>query len=345
MTHVLDGLRQRIAAILYELAARPACLFCLLVAANAVAMPYGNFVHDANLYGVQVLNRVEPGRFAGDLYFQYGSQDKYSLFSLAAAPIVERLGLPTGFFVLYVLTNSLFLFALQRFVRALIKDPIISTVALLFMAITPIPFGGLRIFHVNEWFLTPRIAANALVLLGLERLMAGRLLPAWGLVLMAVPLHPLMAFPGVLILASWLALARLRPKWLVGILSLFALALALVVCDSSVGLRLFGAMDDAWKDSVRRANPYLFPMDWRVDDWIRIALSFAVVLGTICNWGVDDPVRRFLVAMSGVAAVGIVGSVVACFLPYALPLQGQPYRWLWPLELTLYPLGLVVLRD
>jgi hypothetical protein len=344
MTRILEALRQRIVDLLRDLDARPWSLFCVLVAANAVALPYANFHHDANLYGVQVLNRVDLGRFSGDLFFQFGSQDNYSLFSLVAAPVVARLGLPAGFFVLYILTNSLFLFALQRFVRAIVKAPIVSTVTLLFLAINLIPFGGLGIFHVNESFLTPRIAANALVLLGLERLIAGRVLPAWGLVLMGLPLHPLMAFPGVLILASWLALTRLGLRWFLGLLTLSALAAAVVVLERSVGLRLLGAMDEAWRDNVRRANPYLFPLDWRADDWLRIAVSFAIVLETIRNCRPDDPVRRLLLAMSWVAAIGLVGSLAACFLPFALPLQGQAYRWLWPLELTLYPLGFLVVR-
>src|SRR5690242_3396761 len=127
MTRMLETLRQRIADLLRDLHCRPVCLFCLLVAANAVFLPYANFVHDANLYGVQVLNRVQPGLFDNDLYFRYGSQDKYSAFSLAAAPVVAQLGLPTGFFVLYFLSNALFLFALERFVRSLVKDPIVST--------------------------------------------------------------------------------------------------------------------------------------------------------------------------------------------------------------------------
>ena len=50
-------------------------------------------VHDARLYGIQVVNRVEGGSFAGDLYLQFGSQDRYTLFSTVAAPLVQMLGL------------------------------------------------------------------------------------------------------------------------------------------------------------------------------------------------------------------------------------------------------------
>lgn len=342
MTRFLEELRSRVIDLLRELASRPVCLFCLLLAANAVALPYRNFVHDANLYGVQVLNRVDPGRFASDLYFQYGSQDKYSVFSLAMAPLAARLGLPTAFFALYLASTALFLFALQRFVRALVKDPIVSTLALLFLAVTLVPFGGLRVFHVNEPFLTPRLAANALVLLGLERLQAGRLLQAWGLVLFALPLHPLMAFPGVLIVAGWTAVTRLEKKWLLVLLFLAAMAAAAFLNDRLLASRWLGSMDSTWRESVRRVNPYNFPLDWTADDWLRMVLSFAVVLTAAWYLREDVPIRRLLLILAGTAGLGLAGGIAACFLPYALPLQGQPYRWVWPLELAFYPLGFLL---
>jgi hypothetical protein len=345
MTGILEGLQQRIVDVLTDLARRPLCLFCLLLAANAVALPYHNFFHDANLYGVQTLNRVYPGRYADDLFFQYGNQDKYSLFSAAAAPLAARLGLPAAFFLLYFASNALLLFALQRFIRALVKDPIVSTLALLFVAITQIPFGGMRVFHVNEPFLTPRIAANALVLLGLERLLAGRMAQAWIMVLLALPLHPLMAFPGVLIVAGWLALTSWRTKTLLTVLSVSALAATALLLYQPLAFRLFGRMDGVWRDSVHRVNPYNFPLSWTAEDWLRVALSFTVVLAAVRQFRDDVPRRRLLVAMSGTAAVGLAGGIVVCFLPYALPMQGQPYRCFWPLELALYPLGFVAVRD
>ena len=313
------------------------------MAANAIALPYGNFVHDANLYGVQVLNRVYPGRFADDLFFRYGSQDKFSLFSLATAPLVDRLGLPITFVALYFASTALFLFALLRFVRAIIPNPIVSTLALLFMAVTLIPFGGMRVFHVNEPFLTPRLAANALVLLGLERLLAGRLLQAWGLILAALPLHPLMAFPGVLIAAGWMALTRLQMESLLLLLFLAALAALVFLNNRLLPSRWLGSMDDTWRESVRRVNAYNFPLEWTVGDWLRIILSFAVILTAAWQVLEEAPLRRLLLAIAGTAALGLAGGIVACFLPYALPLQGQPYRWVWPLEFALYPLGFLLI--
>ena len=46
-------------------AARPGTLFCILLAVNSLARPYAGITHDARLYSAQVLNRINPGVFAG----------------------------------------------------------------------------------------------------------------------------------------------------------------------------------------------------------------------------------------------------------------------------------------
>ena len=74
---VLRWFDQAVAA-LRELMDRPWTLFFALLAVNAIALPYRGFVHDSQLYAVQVMNRVENGAYADDLFFRYGSQDKYS---------------------------------------------------------------------------------------------------------------------------------------------------------------------------------------------------------------------------------------------------------------------------
>ena len=77
--HRTDGtdLSQQMASI----CTHPVCLWAALIFVNAIALPYRGLVHDARLYGVQVLHRITNGEFSDDLYLRYGSQDAYSLFS------------------------------------------------------------------------------------------------------------------------------------------------------------------------------------------------------------------------------------------------------------------------
>src|SRR5437588_4257882 len=137
-----------------NLAAQPWSLFCVLLAVNALARPYAGITHDAQLYSVQVLNQLDPGSYRDDLFFQYGSQDQFSVFSRFTAPFVRVVGLEPAFFLLYLVFNSLLILALQRLVEALVEDRFVSTLALVFMMVAPLTFGGLSSFHVQENFLT-----------------------------------------------------------------------------------------------------------------------------------------------------------------------------------------------
>lgn len=345
MMRNLEELWQRIADLLRALDARPYSLFCVLFAANAAALPYQGIFHDAKIYGLLTLNRIDPNHFAEDLFLQYGSQDRYSLFSLAAAPIVSVLGLPVGFLLLYLLSNGLLLLAIQRFVRALIKDPLVSIPTLLYLAITPIPFAGLSTFHVNESFLTPRIEANALVLFALERLLAGRWLQMGLFIFTALLLHPLMAFPGLLVIGGWMVLSYFQPKKIIFGVFLAVVASAAIMLDKTLALRLFGSMDETWRQILDRVYFFVYPLKWTIQDWLRIILSFTVVFSSSWNQQHDASLRRLLFLISIVGAVGLAVGVLACFLPYALLLQGQSYRWLWLLALTSHPLSFqLVLR-
>src|SRR5947207_3334034 len=76
---------------LEQLGTRPWTLVALLLALNALARPYVGLRHDSQMYCAQVLNRVEPGAYADDLFFRYGSQDQFSAFSALAAPLAAHM--------------------------------------------------------------------------------------------------------------------------------------------------------------------------------------------------------------------------------------------------------------
>ncbi len=248
----VQHLRQRALAVLHDLTIHPRRLFLALLALNALTLPYADLTHDAHLYGLQVLHRIDGGRFADDLFFRDGSQDRYPLFSPIAAPLVRALGLPLSFFLLYLVSNGLFLLALQRLIRALILDSRAATVALLILAATPVPFGGMGIFHVNENFFTPRVLANALVLFGLERLLRGQPFSCLGWLIPALGLHPLMAVGGLLIALAWLLVNYVPGRWLAGLVGPAGVLPARSFCmnrsasGSSATWMMGGASGSAW---------------------------------------------------------------------------------------------------
>src|SRR4051812_26774615 len=67
-------------------AAHPAALFGLLLLLNTLFRPYLGIHHDAMLYSGQVLSRLDPATYSDDLFFRYGSQDRFSIFSPLMAP-------------------------------------------------------------------------------------------------------------------------------------------------------------------------------------------------------------------------------------------------------------------
>lgn len=322
---------------------RPVLLVLVLLAVNALTRPYANITHDARLYSAQVLNQVENGSYNNDLFFRYGSQDSYSLFSLLLAPLVKVFGLKTAFFLVYLAGNILFITALVRLIPRLVEDRWLALLALFYLVIAPLNYGGRNMLHVHEPFLTPRLLAVGLILFGFDQLLLRRSLPALLLLVAAGLLHPLMAAGGFLIwggmvLVDWLGW---RKACLVG--SGLALAGAAVLAVPSVAGRLLVTMDDPWREALWKACPFCFLSEWEPGDWINVFVCvIGLAAGIVLSARYDS--RRaqfyFIVLLLGVAAV--LGNVVADHLPYALLVQGQPFRALWILKVLQAPLCFVL---
>src|SRR5262249_60756981 len=99
------------------------------------------------------------------------------------------------------------------------------------------------------------------------------------------------------------------------------------------GERFFGIMDAEWRDYVWRVNPYQFPTEWPAADYLRIFVAFGVAWGVCRSAACPERVRRFLLLLALVTALGVGGGLPACRLPSALLFQVQLYRGLWLLGL------------
>ena len=328
-----------------RLSGKPASLLLALLAVNALFLPYRGRYHDAILYGFQVINRVEQGRFADDLFFRYGSQDDKALFSRAVTPLAQVIGMPASFLLLYLAFNALFFLALQRLVQALIPYQLTSTLGLFTLAVLMVPLGGLGIFHVNENFLTPRLLATALALFGLERMLAGRPVRALIFLLAALVMHPLVGFGGLLVFIDWCLLRHVPHPYLTVLIGLSAMSALAILFVPSLGNRVFGPMDQAWREEVRCGHQHLFGSEWEYSDWLQVGFAFAVTLAAWRYLPRDPRFRDFMIALTAVTLFGIVGSVLASFLPYALLLQGQPFRSLWIVQLLHVPLALLLAKN
>lgn len=321
---------------------KPGTLFLALLLINSVARPYSDLIHDSRLYAVMVLDRADPGLYSDDLFLRYGSQDRFSLFSRLVAPLTEHIGLRPTFFLLYLISSALVLYSAQRFVLSFVRQRVIAALALFYLAVNPLIFGGLGVFHVNETFLTPRLWAIALVFFALEQLVHDRRWRSLLLITCALMIHPIMAFSGLLV---WLyvtltASLSIRRVIAIGVVCGLILVLALICFGGAV----LGPMDGTWRRYIVVANEYIDPSEWFARDWLRIVIAFAITIMARQQLCYSASVRRCLDAIMFVALVGLVGAAVATHLPYALPIQGQQYRAVWLLQFIQIPLAVSLLR-
>jgi hypothetical protein len=316
-----------------RLSEKPWTLFVILLAINTVTRPYSGIAHDSRLYSVQVVNRVEGGSYADDLFFRYGSQDDYSLFSRFAAPLVFALGLPVAFFLIYLASKALLIWGMMRLVQTLIPNRSAGVLALIYCMVVPIRYGGQYILNVQESFVTPRMLAIALVLIGLDFMLRGRPVVSGLALILAVALHPLMAFGGLLIWGAYLAWQFLGGRAFLAVTAVVCLIAAVVLADEPIGVSCFGVMDDDWREAILHASSFNFPSQWSRGDWCYLAFQLAIAGAAIWQYRADSRRARFAVIVALVTLAGAIGAILAERLPYALFLQGQPYRALWILAL------------
>jgi hypothetical protein len=302
----------------------------VLLAVNAVSLPYSNLAHDAQLYALQVLNRVSNGAFSADLFLKFGSQDLYTPFSRVAAPLARLVGIEWSFFVFFLVSNTLLVVAIERLVATLIDDRVLCTLALLFVVMSPLPYAGLGVFQVRESFFTPRIAASALALFALTATLRQRYGFALALAAIATLAHPLMGFGAVLVVLIC-AGADLLPRrvGVAGLSLVVALGLG-CVAYRPLGDSMFGTMDQEWLLIVRYASAYVVLDGWTVSDWVRMLAGFTLVSSAAFVMRHECPRRASLLfAVAFTAAVGIAATVVAKTFAYRVLVQAQPYRAVW----------------
>jgi hypothetical protein len=340
MSSQSEPLPRRLFPLPEGLVTSPLSVLCLALLANALCQPYLGVFHDARLYAFALESRLEPGMgFDQDLYLVYGSQDRYSLFNLFMFPVVKLLGLDAGIFVVYLLAKALFFWSCQRLVQALTHDDRVTAVIVLLIAVVSIPFGGNEVFHVNEAFLTPRLVACALVLLGLERMLAGKILLPAGLLLGALAMHPLMGAGGILTLLLWWSFGRLTWWQLTGLGAGAVGVSAAVLAYEPLGTRLLGHMDEAWHNTTLQVCFFVKPSDWMLEDWARMAWDGVIVV--VGAFTFARHCTRFLWAVLAAGLIGLGWTVVGVQTHYLLLIQTSPYRTLWVLEFLAVPLGIM----
>jgi hypothetical protein len=272
----------------------------LTMAVWALARPYHGLRHDALLYAAQTIHHVWPERFHDDLFFRFGSQDRFSLFSSVMGALVVRFGLGGAEMVVLALCQVLFVVAVWKMAGHFTRQT--RWLSVVCVTVFPHAYSGWNVFGFAENFLSARSMAEPLSLLGLVAWARHRRGLAALFFLLAGALHPLMVLPMILI--AWLVAAGRDRRWLLGGLAVVpVLALAWMGVSPFDGL--LHRMDKAWWDEVLISTPQVALSTWEPGAWLSVTMD-ALLLG-VAAWGGGERLRRWILAT--LLAIGLMMAV------------------------------------
>lgn len=306
-------------------------LLLWLAMAWLLAHPWNGLWHDGRLYAVQALRRLHPENFQHDLYFLYGSQDAFTVFSPLFAACIAAFGVQAAGLVLYLTGSALWLAASACLLAAFLRG-LPFWLGMLCIVLLPSDYGPVMgIFTLGEPYPTPRIFAEALSMLALAAMVRGHW--RWGVLPLALAfvLHPLMTAGAALVAVLYLSAGHWRAVGLAA-----AGAAALLAAGAAAGLspfdRILLTMDDTWLALVARMAPMVTWEGWHADRWLsRTMVAFSLVLAAARL--AQGRAARLLACLAAAGAIGLLASWAGTGLVHNLLLiQAQPWRVLWLLQ-------------
>ncbi len=301
-----------------------------LLALFLLCHPYYGIRHDAVYYVLAAIRKMEPGSVDADVFFSHGSQDSFTIFTTPFCYLIKTIGLANAAHVITRLSSLSLIIALWFLARNLLGAELAWLSTALFIII-PGHYGAGGIFRYDEDFATPRTLAELLCILSLNLLFLKRRWLAITSNLLAIAIHPLMGFPGLLV-SLWLVSGR-RTRWFLVLLSLlttaFIIALAFTYPIGPIHI-----IDDQWRRVIETNEANLLVDTWSITYWQSSGVAAATLI--YCALSATDAKRRnFSTAALCVASSGIaLAALAAFFTPVHLFIEGQPWRWTWIAEIV-----------
>lgn len=304
----------------------------LLASAWVLTTPYSGVWHDGNLYALQALHHIQPHQYAKELFFAYGSQDDFTLFSLPYAFLIRHLGLGPASALLFCICQVLWLGGAIRLFHSLLPEKV-AYLCILFLAATRHHYGGFSVFAYAEGFVTARLAAEAIALWALAAAAEHRSVRALMLAGTSILMHPLIGI-WALLPALLMALPLRHATSLV----IAGSVITSLLMFASIGPEKFVAHFDAsWLWLLHDGQvPYLFLDTWTHKDIQQTLFSTgAVALAALCSAPQVRPFwqRLLLLAIPAFALTYVLGSLMHSVLTTQL----QAWRILWVLQVLQWP--------
>ena len=212
---------------------------------------YQGFAGDAQIYAFQALARIHTA-LSSDLYLQYSSQDRFTIFSPFYAWFIRWVGLDSAARLLTFFFTAVFFLGAWSLAAA-ISNRRAAWLAVAFLIIVSGDYGASGVFRLSEQYLTARLPAEALVIVAFACHLRGMRGLALLIAIAAVPVHPLMAFPGLLLLVCLSFPIQIS---LIGatVGAFLALGIALAAAALPAIAHVFVVMDKDWLEVVRERS-------------------------------------------------------------------------------------------
>lgn len=296
----------------------------VLIAIWGLLFRYWGIQHDALAYMLQIVARLKPDPLAGDIFLRFTSQEEFTLFPALCAPLVARLGVDTAGALLTFAALVAWLIVAWQLLRYL-QGSSLAWLALGLLVAVPGWYSAGEVFRYAEPFLTARTATEVLSLAALLACLKRRWVWAAALLGIGAFLHPLMAFPAVLI-AIALALPLTTPsRWTL----LFSGLVVLPIAGSFVLGAPAPFIDGDWLSVTHSRSGFLFADTWEARDREVFATTL-LTLAVAARALPQAAMGRVALAALCIGAAGLVLAIIASdWLPLKVLLQGQSWRWLW----------------
>jgi hypothetical protein len=287
---------------------------------------YHGLLGDGQIYAFQALARIHT-QFAGDLYLQNTSQDRFTVFSPVYAWFINCFGLEQAARLLTLLFTLWFLIAAWCVARASAGRNA-AWLAVCFLVIVAGSYGGSGVFRFSDQFLTSRLPAEAMIVTSLACFGHDHRRLSLGLATLAFILHPLVALPGALLL---ICLSVPNGVAALGAIlgTVITLGIAIGATETSWFTPALPLMDPSWLDVVQERSQFLFLQLWSYRDWeLNVRPFFYLAFTAIAIQ--DTRIRKICCAAALVGAAGLAVALIASVVgPVALLVQGQAWRWEW----------------
>jgi hypothetical protein len=300
-------------------------LALLCVVTWAISHSYVGLFHDAALYTLQALARSDPSSLPQDVFLHFGSQDRFTIFSSLYAAAAHAWGIERAAGLLTLTFQLALIAGAWNLARVVTNSSLAVLGCAIFIAI-PGYYGADRVFTCIEAFITPRMAAEVLVLASIASALNSRRHLAFALLALALLFHPIMGAAGVAAL-GWLYIGVRHRR--LAILMMLLAALLLLAAAAFMPLGEWGQFDPMWWMLVNTRSPYLFLFHWSLDDWSRALLCITTLaIGTRL---LPMSAARSLASIALLVVLsGLALTLLACdLLHLTLFTQLQPWRWQW----------------